>query len=293
MASPETSASSRPDVLPAALRLGPVELTVTDLDRSVAWYEQALGLRSARKSPVESDLGDGRTTVVRLVEDRGANAAGRHAGLYHYALLFPTREELARALLRVAAAQTPVQGLSDHRTHEAVYLADPDGNGIELAADRPREDWPADAYADGPAPLDVAALLATVEGESPSANVREGVRVGHVHLHVGDIGEALAFYRDVLGFELQANLGTAVFLSAGGYHHHVGLNVWKGHGVGPAPAHTVGLRSWTILLPSPGDVDAVRARVDRPGLPLEPRDGGFQVRDPWQISVDVVCGSDG
>jgi catechol 2,3-dioxygenase len=118
--------------------------------------------------------------------------------------------------------------------------------------------------------------------------VGEGLRVGHVHLHVGDLDEALAFYCDVLGFELQANLGSAAFVSAGGYHHHVGLNIWNGRGVGPAPPHAVGLRHWTIQLPSEPDVDGVRAGVEAAGAAAEPATGGFRTRDPWQIAVDVV-----
>src|SRR5919197_1673633 len=234
-------ADSRPAVaLPATLRLGPVHLTVTDLERSVRWYETALGLQAGQRDSEEAELGDGTETVVRLHENGDANPAGRHAGLYHYALLFPDRQELARAVVRLSAAKTPVQGLSDHGTHEAIYLPDPDGNGIELAADRPRERWPADQYSGGPAPLDLDSLLSTIAGEEPTAAIGDGLRVGHVHLHVGDIDEALAFYRDVLGFELQADLGTAAFVSAGGYHHHLGLNIWNGQGVGPPPPHTVG-----------------------------------------------------
>jgi len=269
--------------LPDALRLGPVHLTVADRGRSLDWYRRALGLRVTG----EAELGDGTETLVHLHEDDEARSAGRHAGLYHYALLFPSREELARAALRVSAARTPVQGMSDHGTHEAIYLPDPDGNGIELAADRPRELWPTDAYAGGPAPLDLDSLLATVSGEEPTAEVAEGLRVGHMHLHVGDVDEALAFYRDVLGFELQANIGTAAFVSAGGYHHHLAFNVWKGRGVGPAPPHTTGLEHWTLLLPDDEDVAEVRGRVEAAGIPVEPTGGGFRVRDPWQVVLDV------
>jgi catechol 2,3-dioxygenase len=111
--------------------------------------------------------------------------------------------------------------------------------------------------------------------------------MGHLHLHVGDVDEGLRFYRDVLGFELQANLGSAAFVSAGGYHHHLGFNVWNGRGVGPAPDHTVGLRHWTVQLPAP-DVLAVRERVAAAGIAVEPVDGGFEVRDPWQTAVRIV-----
>jgi catechol 2,3-dioxygenase len=220
--------------------------------------------------------------VLELVEDPAARPAGRHAGLYHYALLYPTREELARAAIRLSVTQTPIEGASDHRTHEAIYLPDPDGNGIELAADRPREQWPTDlGYAGGPAALDFGALLATVAGEDFSPQVRPGLRMGHLHLHVGDIEQGLAFYRDVLGFEVQANLGSAAFVSAGGYHHHLGFNVWRGRGVGAAPEHTVGLRHWTVAVP---DAEKIRARV--PGAEDFP--GGFLTRDPWGTAVAFV-----
>jgi catechol 2,3-dioxygenase len=282
----ETAAGRAPD----ALRLGPVELTVADVDRSVAWYQRALGLRVHRHEPGLAELGDGTETVIVLAEDPQAHPAGRHAGLYHYALLYPSREELARASLRLAATQTPIQGASDHRTHEAIYLPDPDGNGIELAADRPRDQWPAGlGYDGGPAPLDFDSLLATTAGEQPPAHVEPGLRMGHVHLHVGDIAEAVAFYGGVLGLEVQADLGSAAFLSAGGYHHHLGVNVWQGRGVGGPPPHTAGLRRWTIELPTAADVAQVRGRVEAAGLEAEPVDGGFIVRDPWLTAVAVVA----
>jgi catechol 2,3-dioxygenase len=269
-------------MLPATLALGAVHLTVSNLDRSVAWYQTALGLRVHAHEAATASLGDGSETVLVLVEDPLARPAGRHAGLYHYALLYPSREELARAAVRLSVTRTPIEGASDHRTHEAIYLSDPDGNGIELAADRPKELWPADlGYAGGPAALDFSALLDTVAGEEPSPHVGPGLRVGHLHLHVGDIEQGLAFYRDVLGFEVQANLGTAAFVSAGGYHHHLGFNVWRGRGVGPAPEHTVGLRHWTVVVP---DVDEVRARVDG----AEDIEDGFLVRDPWGTAVAFV-----
>src|SRR4051795_10297294 len=242
--------STTAPTLPATLRLGGVHLTVTDLDRSVAWSQAPCGRPVPRHDAAEAELGDGTETVVTLHEEPAARRPGRHAGLYHYALLYPSREELARAALRLAATRTPIQGASDHRTHEAIYLPDPDGNGIELAADRPRAAWPPDlGYAGGPAPLDFEALVGTVAGEEPAPRVREGLRMGHLHLYVGDTEAGQNFYADVLGFEVQADLGSAVFVSAGGYHHHLGFNVWQGVGVGPAPPPAVGLRHWTVELP--------------------------------------------
>ena len=288
-------------VLPATLTLGAVHLTISDLDRSVAWYQTSLGLRVHSHEGTSASLGDGSVPVLVLHEDPLAQPAGRSAGLYHYALLYPSREELARAAVRLSVTSTPIDGASDHRTHEAIYLSDPDGNGIELAADRPREQWPVDlGYAGGPAALDFNALLATIAGEEPAPHVGPGLRMGHLHLHVGDIDEglqmghlhlhvgdidqALAFYRDQLGFEVQANLGSAAFVSAGGYHHHLGFNIWRGPGVGAPPAHTAGLRHWTVQLPE-ADLAAVRARVED----AEDIDGGFLVRDPWGTALAFVA----
>jgi catechol 2,3-dioxygenase len=286
------TASTTAPRLPATLRVGAVHLTVTDLDRSVAWYQRALGLRVHRHDAGTAELGDGTVTTVVLVEDARARPAGRHAGLYHYALLFPTREELARAAVRLSATNTPIQGASDHGTHEAIYLPDPDGNGIELAADRPRDRWPTpeeEFSGGGPRPLDFSSLLATVADEAPAAQVAPGLRMGHVHLHVGDVERGLAFYRDLLGLEVWALLPTAAFVAAGGYHHHLGFNVWRGRGVGPAPDHTVGLRHWTIELDTPGEVAEVRARMEAAGIPVEDDEHGFGVRDPWDIALRVAA----
>jgi catechol 2,3-dioxygenase len=292
MSSTGTASDAAPaGVLPAALLLGAVHLTVADLDRSIAWYEGSLGLRVHRREGKEAELGDGNETSVVLHEDPEAGPAGRHAGLYHYALLYPSREELARAAARLIEGRVPIQGMSDHGTHEAIYLPDADGNGIELAADRPREAWRSfeEEFArGGPQPLDLNALLGTIGPERPPARVGEGLRVGHVHLHVGDVDEGLGFYRDVLGFEQQANLGSAAFVSAGGYHHHLAFNTWRGEGIGPPPERSVGLRHWTVQLPSDDDVAEVRARVEAAGLPAEQVPGGFRARDPWSIAVDFV-----
>lgn len=285
----ETTQAPDPPRLPNTLRLGAVHLTVADLDRSVAWYQHSLGLRVHALDIAHAELGDGQETVVVLHEDPQARPAGRHPGLYHYALLYPTREELARAAVRLAQTQTQIQGASDHRTHEAIYLPDADGNGIELAWDRDRDAWPVGlGYDRGPGPLDFQDLLETVAGEAPSATVAGGLRMGHLHLHVGDIDQALGFYRDVLGFEVQANLGTAAFVAAGGYHHHLGINVWNGRGVDGPPPHTVGLGRWTIQLPTQADVSGLRERLERAGQPVETVDGGFEVRDPWDTALAFV-----
>jgi catechol 2,3-dioxygenase len=290
------SAATRVDAaapsLPADLRLGPVHLTVPDVDRSVEWYRRALGLVPHRHDADEAMLGDGSEPVIVVHEDADARPAGRHAGLYHYALLYPDPAALAHAAMRLGATQTAIQGASDHGTHEAIYLADVDGNGIELAADRPRERWPRDlGYQRGPAALDLDGLLSAAAGE-PGDTVADSLRVGHLHLHVGDVDQALAFYRDVLGFEEQANLGMAAFVSAGGYHHHLAFNIWRGRGVAPPPPHTIGLRHWTVVLPTNADVAVVRERVQAAGATAEPVDGGFLTRDPWETAVVFVADHD-
>jgi catechol 2,3-dioxygenase len=283
-----TDPTPSPPKLPATLRLGAVHLSVTDLGRSVAFYKEAIGLRLHRREDGVVAMGVGEEDLLVLYEEPSARRAGRHAGLYHYALLFPSREELARAALRLAATQAPIQGASDHGTHEAIYLPDPDGNGIELAADRPRERWPRPLeYAGGPHPLDLDDLLATVTGEEPRGKAGPGLVVGHVHLHVGNLERGLDFYRDVLGFELMTFMpGAAAFVSAGGYHHHLGFNIWRGEGVGPVPEGRVGLRHWTVVLEDPEEIAAVRERVRAAGIETEEREGGdFLVRDPWGIAV--------
>jgi catechol 2,3-dioxygenase len=275
--------------LPAATRLGPVELTVTDLERAIAFYTEAIGLRVHGREDARATLGAGGEDVVVLVEDSAARRAGRHAGLYHVALLYPSREELAQAALRLAVSRTPIQGASDHGTHEAIYLADSDGNGLELAADRPREQWPAigdpSLFAGGPQPLDLDGLLELVAGQPPTARAQAGLRVGHVHLHVGDTATALRFYTGVIGFETVIDLGTAAFVSAGGYHHHLAFNTWRGRDVPPVPTDAVGLRYWTIYLPSEADVRAVRERSEQAGVVHESRDPGLVVWDPFGNAV--------
>jgi len=282
------SATATTPTLPAALRLGPVHLTVTDLDRSIGFYQDAIGLRQHRCEDGVAALGAGGEDLLVLHEEPGARPAGRHAGLYHFALLHPSREELARAFVRLAATGTPIEGASDHGISEAIYLPDPDGNGIELAADKPRGKWP-EGWDGRPEALDMDGLLGLVAGEEPVRHADPGLVVGHLHLHVGDVERGLAFYRDVIGFDVITLMPSAAFVSAGGYHHHIGFNVWRGQGVPPAPAGAVGLREWTVVLPEAADVAAVRARLKAAGLPAEDADGGVLTRDPWENALRLTA----
>ncbi|HEX5468118.1 MAG TPA: VOC family protein [Gaiellaceae bacterium] len=262
-------------------RMGPVELTVTDLDRSVPFYEEAIGLRLRRREGGTAALGAGGEDLLVLVEEPEARPAGRHAGLYHFAILHPSRLELARAAARLAAARTPIDGASDHGISEAIYLPDPDGNGIELASDRPQEAWPdLSSMSGGPDPLDLRALLELAAGEEPRPSVDPETAIGHVHLHVGDLEAALRFYHDVVGFDVMTTLPSAVFVAAGGYHHHVGFNTWRGAGVPPAPEDAVGLRHFTVLLTGQAELDAVRARAAQAGVAVAEAGGGLLLRDP-------------
>src|SRR3954451_3844172 len=228
----------------------------------------------------------GGEDLVLLEEQPDASPAGRHAGLYHYALLHPSREELARAAQRLLVTRTPISGASDHGISEAIYLPDPDGNGIELAADRGRERWGdlSDPTTIGPEPLDMPDLLDLVEGEESQAQADPGLAVGHVHLHVGDVDRGLAFYRDLVGFEVMTHFPSAAFVSAGGYHHHLAFNTWRGEGVPPAPPEAVGLRLWTVVVDEES-LARLRERIEAAGVDSEERDGGLLLRDPWNNAV--------
>jgi catechol 2,3-dioxygenase len=280
-----TTTTSRA-TMPAELALGEVHLTVRDLTLTRDWYALHLGLHVMHESPDTLVLGDGERPVLVAHHNPDATPPGLEAGLFHVALLYPDRQELARAAMRLATLRTPIQGASDHRTHEAIYLADAEGNGLELAADRPRDLWPQDlGYSRGPAPLDVANLMATIEGETVRAQVGAGLRTGHLHLHVGDIGVAVGFYRDVLGFTLTADLGTAAFFAAGGYHHHLGVNVWRGRGLSPARPDALGMASWSATLPSVEDVTAAADRARAAGAAVVTDGDWVDIADPWGMHV--------
>jgi catechol 2,3-dioxygenase len=268
----------------ATTTVGSVELTVADLPRSTAWYGETLGLETLEAAGGWASLGAGGRELLVLVEEPGARPAHGYAGLFHFALLVPARVELARWLAHAARTRTPLQGLSDHSVSEAIYLADPDGHGIEIYADRPRERWDGVvAQRMTTLPLDVDDLfreLADPESE-PFGGLPAGTRMGHVHLRVASIPETVAFYRDLLGFGLMAQLGNqAAFLSAGGYHHHVGANTWESAGAPPAPAGTAALRHATIVLPDAGERDRLLARLESASHVVSEHGDDPLVRDP-------------
>src|SRR3954449_5996087 len=234
--------------------VGAVHLTVGDLERAVGWYRAALGLQPLEQGTGRAALGvDGRELLV-LVEEPGARPSQGHTGLYHFALLVPERRDLARWLAYAARERVPLAGLSDHFVSEAIYLSDLDGHGIEIYWDRPRSVWEGQVGERlTTMPLDVASLLGELPDPTnePFDGLAAGTVMGHVHLRVADIPETVAFYRDTLGFGLMATLGSqAAFLSAGGYHHHLGANTWESQGAKPAPEGTARLRRATFIVPA-------------------------------------------
>jgi catechol 2,3-dioxygenase len=280
----------------AGTSLGAVSLTVSDLALSRAFYETALGLSVREDDDGVLAFGvPGGGELVRLHGDPSAPALDRRAtGLYHLAILLPSRLDLAHALVRLAEARWSLDGVADHLVSEALYLSDPDGNGIELYRDRPREQW---RYADGE--LQMATLQLDLNGladelaaaDGPQATAPADTAIGHVHLQVASIGDAEAFYHGVLGFDVTTRgYPGALFVSAGGYHHHLGLNTWHSAGSRPAPAGAVGLRSYEVVLPDRAELDRVIARVRDAGLPLEIRDGdSVAVRDPSGNLIILLC----
>jgi catechol 2,3-dioxygenase len=266
-----------------ATQMGAVELSVSDLDRTLDYWQGVVGLRVLRRENGTAALGtDGE--LLRFVEEPGARPADGHTGLYHVALLVPGRPSLARWLAHAARDGVRLEGLSDHAVSEAIYLRDPDRHGIEIYADRPRERWQGQVRElMTTQPLDVESLFGELAdpAREPFDGLPDGTRVGHVHLRVADVGETVAFYRDVLGMGLMAQLGPmAAFLSAGGYHHHVGANTWESRGAPPAGAGFATLRHAAIVVPDRGELERVAARVADAGQEPEAREDGLLVRDP-------------
>jgi catechol 2,3-dioxygenase len=284
----ESSPASRID--PAAT-LGTVRLTVSDLERSRAFYESAIGLRASERDDGTLALGvAGEAALIELRGDSSAPRLNRRApGLYHLAILVPTRLDLGFALARLAQTRWPLDGASDHLVSEALYLSDPDGNGIEIYRDRPRSEW---RHSGGrlemaTLPLDLDSVLGELRTASElQSEAPARTQIGHVHLQVADLREAEAFYHGVLGFDVMVRgyLG-ALFVSAGGYHHHIGLNTWHSAGAAPAVPGSVGLRSFTVELPDEAELAAVLARVTAAGIPTGREAGTVLVRDPFGNGV--------
>lgn len=268
--------------LPADTRLGAIRLRAGDAERLRAFYETTIGLRTLGAADGVTSLGADGTALVELVSDPDApSRPPRSTGLFHLALLVPTRADLARTLRRVAGSGWALSGASDHLVSEALYLSDPEGNGIELYRDRPRDQWPVggDTVEMATLPLDLQDLLAEPGGEAPDAALPVGTILGHVHLQVADLGEAEAFWVDALGLDVTVRgYPGALFTSAGGYHHHVGLNTWAGVGALSPPPGARGLVRFEVVVPDEVAVEGAAERLARIGT-TERVDGGVLATD--------------
>lgn len=277
-----------------ATEVGLLSLSVADLTRSLAFYSDSIGFTVLRQDTSGATLGTDGTPLLLLHEYPGAAPWPRdrasYTGLYHFAVLLPTRADLGQWLQHWLGLGNPVPGQGDHLVSEALYLEDLDGNGIEVYRDRPRDQW---QWIDGQVrmatdPVNIRGVLAEAEHAGKAWHgLPAGTRIGHVHLQVGEIAEAEGFYHEILGFDVVVRMPTALFVSAGGYHHHVGMNIWHSRGAGPAPAGTAGLQFFTINLPSEQARHAVVGRIEAAGLATTPSGEDIAVQDPWQNTIHL------
>lgn len=281
-----------------ATQVGLLSLTVADLERSLAYYTQAIGLALLERDGPRATLGVAGKPILLLEEQPGTNPwprGGRsYTGLYHFAILLPSHADLGRWIRNWFELQMPFPGQGDHAVSQALYLEDPDGHGIEMYRDRPRDEW---LWQDGQVqmttgPVDIQGLLEAAEREGKSwTGLPEGTHLGHMHLQVGDIPQAAAFYHDVLGFDIVAQMPSALFISAGGYHHHIGMNTWHNRGAEPAPAASVRLRFFTVDLPNAEALESVVDRIKVAGISFSRSGDVVTVQDPWQNTVLLQAGT--
>jgi catechol 2,3-dioxygenase len=283
--------------MPAGIELGPLSLTIQDLSRSLEFYQGVLGMKLIGDGGSTASLSfDDRNTYLELVENRQASLPRGRTGLYHFALLVPSRPVLANTLKHLLESDYPLAGASDHGVSEAIYLSDPDGNGIEIYRDRQRQEWPMrnDELRMDTRPLDAPGLLKEVvqkEAKIKEAGLSEAERewagldpltvLGHVHLKVASIPESEAFYVDLLGFQLMQRYGpSASFVSAGGYHHHIGFNTWESAGAQPPHEDAAGLRWFGLVLPDEASLDSLVKHLKDKNVSFQEERGGIIVRDP-------------
>lgn len=279
--------------LPDETHVGTVRLKVTDLDRSLEFYEGMLGMRVVRRDPDGARLGAEGSDAVLLELRPGAKPqAARRArlGLYHFAVLLPDRPALGRLLAHLVRLGVH-PAAADHLVSEALYLQDPDDLGIELYRDRPRSEWTTRGreVAMSSDPLDAAGIIAD-GGGAAWTGMPAGTTIGHIHLHVAAIDAARAFYSDALGLDVTAsNYPGALFMSAGGYHHHVGVNTWAGAHAQTPEENDPQLLSWDLVVPSADDVAAAAERLVRSGYTASPEEIGVSIAyDPWRTALRIV-----
>ncbi len=282
-----------------ATQLGHVSLTVANLENQIVFYTQALGFKLHWREGNKAGLGAGSADLLLLTEEPDLKHYRGTTGMYHFAIVFPNRRELALVMARLFALKYR-NSPTDHVMTKTTYLDDPEGNGIELYCESPEDGswtitdgnyearWADGRWSDGREALDVEALFKHIEEDDRlDGFIHPETRLGHIHLHVRDIPEAIDFYHGVIGFDVMGvskGIGMG-FVSAGGYHHHIGLNTWLGAGAPPPPADAVGLRHFTVDFPDQQSLDEVIARVDAAGLPSNKIEGGLLLHDPSQNGV--------
>ena len=292
------TASERSFIIAPSARIGYVHLSVADLEKQVDFYRKFLGLKLHRRDDNTAAMGAGGEDLLRLTELRNARRIRGTTGLYHFAILFPSRRELARAVARLFALRYPNHP-TDHILTKTTYLDDPEGNNIELYADTPEDGTFAivnetfvarrvdGTPSDGREPLDVKELFAELTAEDPlDEPAPADARLGHIHLYVADLDASLGFYHRLLGFD---NMGIARnfrmgMVSAGGYHHHIGFNTWLGEGSPPTPPGTLGMRYFTVLVPE-SDLEQIETRAGDAGVPVEHSNEGLTIHDPSRIVI--------
>jgi catechol 2,3-dioxygenase len=271
-----------PFTIDPATRIGRVTLAVSNLERATTYYQQVIGLTPLNQDAHSAELGSNGKPLIRLEARPGGKRYPRATGLFHLALLLPTRQDLGHWLKHyVASQQRMIDGAGDHLVSEALYLSDLEGNGLELYQDRPRDTWEYDGERVKMATLavDLPALVAEAP-DHPWSKLPPETTLGHIHLQVNDVAKAVWFYHDVLGFGAMAEYPGAGFLGAGGYHHHIGVNVWHSAGAEPPPPGSLGLVNFEIRLPTKNVQDTLLARLDKLDYPFEWSDDMPLVQDP-------------
>ncbi len=280
--------------LPDKTRIAHAHIRVKNSGTVEVFYRDLLGLRGIQRDNSSLSLSPTGKSPAHIVLTESPEATPRPpgtTGLFHIAIRFPNRTELAKILLRLVERGYPIQGAADHAVSEAIYLADPEGNGIELYRDRPREEWKTrnNEIVMVTDPLDVEGLLKDAEGKAWSG-LHSQTDIGHMHLNVGSLQDAEKFYHGTIGFDVTTkSYPGALFVAAGGYHHHLGLNIWAGRNAPPPPENSMGLMSYGIAVPASG-WDALKERLARDGIRYEsdPVDRRLKVRDPNGIGIELI-----